>query len=183
MTSFWDRYRERRERAEAKARETYSAQLAAWGWHDMRLRGYVRTYRNGYLGGLLRPSPLDRRGGKHGMIYADGTDDVVERREQADLDQQTRDAMEKPERKADDNSDEVKTVAGLAAYVAQAWDTGGSIYCATKTWFGSALSDALKQLAAQEKLSAAECRMTEADMLATMPPCRNCGCRPAKRAA
>jgi hypothetical protein len=71
--------------------------------------------------------------------------------------------------------------ATIAELVAGAWDTGGPVYCATKTWFGTGISDAFERLAAQEHLSPAERRAAEQNMRATLPPCRNCGCRQVKK--
>jgi hypothetical protein len=83
------------------------------------------------------------------------------------------------ERRAENKPDGVQTLAELASYVAGAWDPGGSVYCATKIWYGSGLSDAFERLAAQ--LSPAERRAAEQHMRATLPPCRNCGCQQTKR--
>jgi hypothetical protein len=113
------------------------------------------------------------------MVYSAATVvDDMERREQSDFAEQAKTAA--MERRAEDKSDEVKTVADLAVYVAGAWDTGGPVYCATKTWF-SGLSDAFARLAAQEGLSAVERRTAEQSMRATLPPCRNCGCQQVKK--
>jgi hypothetical protein len=167
MTSFLDRYAKRNRQANDRAQRTRERQLETWGWFDRRQRGHVRTYANGWLGGLLKP-PNDRRGRRHGMAYlvADVEEQFVER------------AVETVERRAKDERDEVGTVAELAAYVSGAWDSGGASYCATKTWYGSGLSDAFERLAAQ--LSPAERRAAEQNMRAALPPCRNCGCQQTK---
>jgi hypothetical protein len=171
LGSFWDRYRQRKQRADDEGRRTRELQMQLWGWCDRRQRGHVRTYANGWLGGLLKP-PNDKRGRRHGMIYSTVVDDV-ERREQSDFEEQAKTAVER-----EDERDEVKTVAELAAYVADACDPGGPVYCATKTWYGSGLSDAFERLAA--RLSPAERRAAEQNMRAALPPCRNCGCQQTK---
>jgi hypothetical protein len=150
----------------------------------MRQRDSIRTARSGWAGNLLNP-PLDRRGRRHGMIYSVATVvDDVERQGQSGFEEQAKTAAE---RRAEDERDEPKTVAELADYLAGrwpveqrgAWDPGGPIYCATKTWYGSGLSDAFERLAAQ--LSPAERRAAEQNLRAALPPCRNCGCQTAPK--
>jgi hypothetical protein len=78
---------------------------------------------------------------------------------------------------------EVSTMAEFAEYVARAWDPGGSAYCATKTWFGCGLNQVFEKLAEKESLSAAAKSALQRDLLATMPPCRECRCtRPKSKA-
>jgi hypothetical protein len=184
LTSFWDKHQRRIIVADTERRGTLEAQTELWGWCDMRQRGHIRTYANGWLSGLLNP-PNDKRGRRHGMVYSAKTViDDVERKERAEFEKEAREAMGTArDRKAKAKPDEGGTLTELAEYVSGAWDTGGSIYCATKTWFGSGLSDAFERIAAKEKLSKPARQAAERDLLATMPPCRNCGCRPAKRVA
>jgi hypothetical protein len=135
----------------------------------MRQRDNVRTARNGWAGNLLRP-PIERRRDVRVAAVAPppeiaeiigGDANVIARRSRAP----------KPERTEG-------SLAELADYVAGAWDPGGSVYCATKTWYGSGLSDAFERLAAH--LSPAERRAAEQHMRAVLPPCRNCGCQQTK---
>jgi hypothetical protein len=82
-----------------------------------------------------------------------------------------------------DERHEVQTLAELFEYVSAAWDSGGSSYCATKTWFGCGLDDVFQGLASKEGLSATERSALSTRMRNAMPPCRNCWCngrKPAK---
>jgi hypothetical protein len=181
MISFWDRYTKRIRRAADEHRSLRESQLETWGWCDMRQRDNIRTAANGWAGNLQRP-PNERHGRAKTVRVTPaasppeiaevfgGDGNVIAPRNKAP----------KPAR-AQDERDEVKTVAELAVYVAGVWDTGGAVYCATKTWFGTGLNDAFERLAAQEGLSAVERRATEQNMLATLPPCRNCGCQQMRR--
>jgi hypothetical protein len=100
---------------------------------------------------------------------------VVDDTEQSGLEAH---AMAAAERRAEDERDGPKTLAELTEYVSAARDPGGGSYCATKTWYGSGLSDAFERLAAH--LSPAERRAAEQNMRAVLPPCRNCGCQQTK---
>jgi hypothetical protein len=110
------------------------------------------------------------------MVYTvSAVVDEAEREERAEFEKRAGEAMGNRDREAEPKPDDGMTVAELAGYVASAGDTGGSVYCATKTWYGSGLSDAFERLA--ERLSPAERRAAEQNMRAALPPCRDCGCQ------
>jgi hypothetical protein len=169
MSSFWSRYAKRIQRATDEHRSLRELQLELWGWCDMRQRDSVRTSRNGWAENLLRP-PIERRG----RVETERVTTVAPPPEVAEVTGGDGNVAPEPAC-AKDERDEVRTVVELAVYVADAWDPGGSIYCATKTWYGSGLSDAFERLAAQ--LSPAERRAAEQSTRAALPPCRNCGCQ------
>jgi hypothetical protein len=83
----------------------------------------------------------------------------------------------------DDERYEVRTLAELFEYVSAAWDSGGSSYCATKTWFSCGLDDAFQRLASKEGLSTTERSALSARMRNAMPLCRNCRCEPSRALA
>jgi hypothetical protein len=182
VVSFWDKVEKRQRLAADRGAELRDLQIELWGWCDKRPRDGVRTRHNGWAGNLLRPPPR-RNGGNvvgcspdAGAVIVDAADDLlVAELPVADL----------PAAVASTPNDEryeVQTLAALFEYVSAAWDPGGSSYCATKTWFGCGLDDALQRLASKEGLSATERSVLSARMRTAMPPCRNCRCKKANKA-
>jgi hypothetical protein len=180
MTSFWDKVEQRRKLAANRGTTLRDLQLELWGWCDERLRDGIRTRHNGWAGNLLRRPPR-RNGGNivrsnpdAGAVIVDAADDLlVAELPVADLPAVVASTP-------DDERYEVQTLAELFEYVSAAWDSSGSSYCATKTWFGCGLDDAFQRLASKEGLSATERSALSARMRNAMPPCRNCRCEPSR---
>jgi hypothetical protein len=72
--------------------------------------------------------------------------------------------------------EEIWMLDKLFKCVSGTWDTGGSSYCATRTWFGSGLSEAFDRLARHERVPEADRPALIHMMRDAMPPCRNCQC-------
>jgi hypothetical protein len=164
MTSYWDKVERRQKTAASHGTTLRDLQTELWGWCDERPRDGLRTRHNGWAGNLVRSPRRPRDDGSAAVSVVD--------------DQFVPDPPVSDPPVPDAQEDEVRTLAELFKYVSAASDPGGSTYCATKTWYGSGLSDAFERLA--ERLSPAERRTAEQNMRALLPPCRNCGCQQTK---
>jgi hypothetical protein len=190
VTSFWDKVERQRELAGDRGTALRDLQLELWGWCDERPRDRVRTRHNGWAGYLLRPPPRQNCGSVVGgnNLGAGAVDDLF-LVEMIPADDPPVAAMLMTDLPAavvptpSDERHEVQTLAELFEYVSAAWDSGGSSYCATKTWFGCGLDDVFQGLASKEGLSATERSALSTRTRNAMPPCRNCWCngrKPAK---
>jgi hypothetical protein len=182
QVSFWDKVERRQRLAADEGAELRDLQIELWGWCDERPRDGIRTRHNGWAGNLLRPPPR-RNGGNvvGGNLGVGAADDLflVEMVQADDLPVAEVPMTDPPAAVTPTPGAEryeVQTLAELIEYVSAARDSGGSSYCATKTWFGCGLDDVFQGFASREGLSGAERSALSARMRNAMPLCRNCWC-------